>query len=251
VIAGGSSGNPEKSIQDLSSLSQNKVSDNSMQQQASSITIGYIKESANLDSGENLSGNENDGSSERNLNGQAHLLAVQQNKSVLATTNSAPDSSEVSEPLTGKSMEHVVQQVKEHLSARDYKTGTEQVCIRLTPENMGELKLNLRMENQQLKVEIITENSMIRDALLKHSDTLKESLARQNITMETFDVTTGGKGSGNQTQNQNAWRELAKQQQQQQLWTSPRGYHTAQADLPSGQAAFHRQQGHSMLDIHY
>jgi hypothetical protein len=69
--------------------------------------------------------------------------------------------------------------------------------------------------------------------------------------MESFDVTTGGKGSGNQGQNQNAWRELAKQQEQQQFWTSTRGYHTAQAELPTGQAVYQRQQGQSMLDIHY
>jgi hypothetical protein len=69
--------------------------------------------------------------------------------------------------------------------------------------------------------------------------------------MESFDVTADGKGSGNQGQSQNAWRELAKQQQQQQLWTSSRGYYTAQADLPSVQTAYQKQQGHSMLDIHY
>ena len=52
-------------------------------------------------------------------------------------------------------------------------------------------------------------------------------------------------------QNQNAWRELAKQQQQQQSWATPRGYNTAQADLPANPAAYQRQQGQSMLDIHY
>jgi len=84
-----------------------------------------------------------------------------------------------------------------------------------------------------------------------HTDTLKETLARQNITMQSFDVTTGGKNPGNQGQNQHAWRELAQQQHQQQLWTSPRGYLSARADAPSGLAAYQKQQGHSLLDIHY
>jgi flagellar hook-length control protein FliK len=99
-------------------------------------------------------------------------------------------------------------------------------------------------------VEIVTETRTVRDAIVQHADALKESLARQNITMESFDITTGGKNSGNQGQNQNAWRELARQQQQQ-FWTSSGRYLSAQADLPSGQAAYQRQKEHSMLDIHY
>jgi flagellar hook-length control protein FliK len=123
--------------------------------------------------------------------------------------------------------------------------------LTLSPDSLGELKMNLNLQGQKLSVEIVAENRAVRDAIVQHTDTLKESLARQNITMESFDVTTGGKGSGSQGQNQNAWRELAKQQQQQQFWTVPRGKNYAQADLPSDQAAYQRQQGQSMLDIHY
>jgi flagellar hook-length control protein FliK len=147
--------------------------------------------------------------------------------------------------------EQVMQQVKERLVQHDVKPGNQQITLTLSPDSLGELKMNLNLQGQKLSVEIITENRTARDAIVQHTDALKESLARQNITMESFDVTTGGKGSGNQGQNQNAWRELTRQQQQQQFWTSPRGYQTAQADLPSGQAAYLRQQGHSMLDIHY
>jgi flagellar hook-length control protein FliK len=143
-----------------------------------------------------------------------------------------------------------LQQVKERLMKHDVKPGNQQITLTLSPDSLGEIKMNLNLQGQKLSVEIVTENRTVRDAIVQHTDALKESLARQNITMESFDVTTGGKGSGNQGQNQNAWSELAKQQQQQS-WTSPRGYHAAQADLPSGQAAYQRQQGQSMLDIHY
>jgi hypothetical protein len=70
--------------------------------------------------------------------------------------------------------------------------------------------------------------------------------------MESFDVTTGGKNSGGQgQQNQGAWNELTKQQQQRQFWASPRGYQTAEADIPSAQVKYTKQQGQAMLDIHY
>ncbi len=159
--------------------------------------------------------------------------------------------SATSEPLRHDIPEQVMQQVKERLDQHDIKQGKQQMTLTLSPENLGEIKMNLNLQGQKLSIEIVSENRSVRDAILQHVDTLKESLARQNITMESFDVTTGGKGSGNQGQNQNAWRELTKQQQQQQLWTSPRGYTTAQADLPSEQALQQRRQGQSMLDIHY
>jgi flagellar hook-length control protein FliK len=147
--------------------------------------------------------------------------------------------------------EQVMQQVKERLVQHDVKPGNQQITLTLSPDSLGELKMNLNLQGQKLSVEIVTENRAVRDAIVQHTDALKESLARQNITMESFDVTTGGKGSGNQGQNQNAWRELAKQQQQQQFWTPPHGYHAVQADVSPGQTANQRQQGQSMLDIHY
>jgi flagellar hook-length control protein FliK len=155
------------------------------------------------------------------------------------------------EPLRQDIPEQVAQQVKERLVQHDVKPGNQQITLTLSPDTLGELKMNLNLQGQKLSVEIVAENRAVRDAILQHTEALKESLARQNITMESFDVTTGGKGSGNQGQNQNAWRELARQQQQQQFWTSPRGYQTAQAAPPSDSAAYQRQQGQTMLDIHY
>jgi flagellar hook-length control protein FliK len=147
--------------------------------------------------------------------------------------------------------EQVMHQVKERLLQHELKPGSQQITLTLSPDSLGELKMSLNLQGQKLSVEILTENRTVRDAIVLHADALKESLARQNITMESFDVTTGGKGSGGQGQNQNAWRELAKGQQQQQLWSSPRGYNTAQTDLPSGHGAYQREQGQTMLDIHY
>lgn len=147
--------------------------------------------------------------------------------------------------------EQIIPQVKERLAQHDVKPGSQQITLTLSPDSLGELKMNLNLQGQKLSVEIVTENRTVRDAIVQHTDALKESLARQNITMESFDVTTGGKGSGNQGQNQNAWRELAKQQEQQQAWAAPRGYQVAHADLPSGQGVYQGSQGQSMLDIHY
>ena len=169
-----------------------------------------------------------------------------EHQKVASTTRQLP-----AEPVRENISEQVMQQVKDRLGQHDVKQGSQQITLTLSPDSLGELKMNLNLHGQKLSVEIVTENKVVRDSIVQHADALKDSLGRQNITMESFDVTTGGKGSGYQGQNQNAWRELAKQQQQQQFWSSTRGYQTAQADLPAGNAAYMKQQGHSMLDIHY
>ncbi len=179
---------------------------------------------------------------QQQMNGQ--LQADQQRG---ATTSAKVVSAE---PIRQDIPEQVMQQVKERLVQHEVKPGNQQITLTLSPDTLGELKMNLNLQGQRLSVEIVTESRAVRDAIVQHTDALKESLARQNITMESFDVTTGGKGAGNQGQNQNAWRELAKQQHQQQSWASPRGYQTAQSDIPS-MPPYQRNQGQSMLDIHY
>ncbi|HBA73095.1 MAG TPA: hypothetical protein DCZ63_13185 [Geobacter sp.] len=146
--------------------------------------------------------------------------------------------------------EQVVHQVRERLGQHEVKAGNQQITLTLSPENMGELKMNLNLQGQRLSVEIVTENRTVRDAILQHSDSLKETLARQNITVESFDVTTNGRGTGNPGQNQDAWRELARQKQQQ-LWASTGGYALPQMNVSLNPAAYQAKNEHAMLDIHY
>ncbi|MEI6205710.1 MAG: flagellar hook-length control protein FliK [Desulfuromonadales bacterium] len=205
---------------------------------------------ATLTSGDSPDRNGDQASPDQRFNSQMISSQVhEQQKTVTHSATSVLATRET--PVRPEGSEQVVLQVKERLMQHDVKQGSQQITLTLSPDSLGELKMNLNLQGQKLSVEIVTENRTVRDAIVQHTDALKESLARQNITMESFDVTTGGKGSGNQGQNQNAWRELAKQQQQQQFWTSPRGYHTAQAVLPSAQATYQRQKEHLMLDIHY
>jgi flagellar hook-length control protein FliK len=181
----------------------------------------------------------------QNMSG--HSMAAP-NKTAAAATTSAP-----TEPLRQDISDQVMPQIKERLDLHELKPGKQQITLTLSPDTLGELKLNLNLQGQKLSIEIVTEHRSVREAIMQHVDTLKESLARQSITMESFDVTTGGKGSGNQGQNQNAWRELMQQQQQQQqqYWTSSRGYSVAQVN-PLSEAAIQKSRiGESMLDIHY
>jgi flagellar hook-length control protein FliK len=122
--------------------------------------------------------------------------------------------------------------------------------IRLSPENLGELKMNLKMENQRLKVEIVAETTMVRDTLMKHSDSLKETLARQNITMESFDVSTGSNRQGATSQGQADWRELARQRQYN-AWAPNGGYKLDTVPEMPIRPVYQASTAHSMVDVHF
>jgi flagellar hook-length control protein FliK len=84
--------------------------------------------------------------------------------------------------------EQIHNQIREKLDARDNGSNNGRITLRLHPEELGELKINMRMEDQRLKVEIVTENQSVKDALMQNLDTLKETLSRQNIAMDRFNV---------------------------------------------------------------
>lgn len=111
--------------------------------------------------------------------------------------------------------EMIGRQVVDRLASHEIKQGNDQISLKLSPENLGNLQLNMRMDDNRLKLEIVAENRGVRDALLQQADDLKETLARQNIKVDSFNVTTGG--NGGQSQQQSAdWRQMTQEQRQYQ-----------------------------------
>jgi flagellar hook-length control protein FliK len=210
-----------------------------------------VTEAESTASGEK-SGQNGNGFSDQKMSGQAHLAMLHQVKFDAALPETAAPAAAVGNQSRSDQAEQIVSQVKEQLAGREIRTGAEQIVIRLSPENLGELKVNLRMEDQRLKVEIVADTPMARDALMKHCDTLKESLARQNITMETFDVSTSGNkfGAASQNQAQGDWRELARQRQYN-AWASAGGYNLGDVQEIPQVPVYQASTAHSMVDVHY
>lgn len=188
---------------------------------------------------------------DRGLNGnfQAHVLHQQVKTEGALTASSVIGTAqnEISRP--DLPTEQVVQQVRDRLVNHETKPGSEQIVLRLSPEHLGELKVNLNLEGQRLKVEIVAENRMVRDSLMQHTDALKESLSRLNIKMESFEVTTGGNGSADSGRSQGDWRELA-QQRQHNTWMPNGGYRLA-GQAPPALAAYQIKSEHKMVDLHF
>ncbi|HEX9022812.1 MAG TPA: flagellar hook-length control protein FliK, partial [Geobacteraceae bacterium] len=82
----------------------------------------------------------------------------------------------------------IVSQVREKLEATGRIADDGQITLKLHPQELGELKINMRLDDHNLKVEIVTQNPSVKEALMQNLDTLKETLSRQNISMERFDV---------------------------------------------------------------
>jgi flagellar hook-length control protein FliK len=218
-----------------------------------SSAVEAVKLAGAGSSGGEFSPGDDKGTADNFMNGQFHATLMHQQGNVdgasVADNVSTPVQNDVQQ--SGLS-EQILQQVRDRLVNHDLKAGNDQIVLRLSPENLGDLKLNLSMDGQRLKIEIVADNHMVRDALLQNTGSLKESLARQNISMESFDVTTGGRGAGNsgQGQQQSDWRGFA-QQKQQNAWMSSGGYRLPEATTVPGQSAYQTPSQHAMVDLHF
>ncbi|MDA8429064.1 MAG: flagellar hook-length control protein FliK [Geobacteraceae bacterium] len=217
-----------------------------------SVQVDTTKIIAATPSGEKQPGTDENETPDRGMNGnlQQQVLPLAKTEGSLSTS-SASGATQNDTSRTALPPEQIVQQVRDRLVNHETKPGSEQIVLRLSPEHLGELKVNLNLEGQRLKVEIVAENKMVRDSLMQHTDALKESLSRQNIKMDSFEVTTGGNGAGDsgRGQGQGNWRELA-QQRQQNAWMPDGGYRLAKQAAPS-LAAYQAKSDHMMVDLHY
>jgi len=218
-----------------------------------SLTVDTAKFASAGSSGGESSPGEDKGTTDNFMNGQFHTALIHPQGNVEGAGATSSVSATVQNDAQQSGLpEQILHQVKDTLVNHDLKAGNDQIVLRLSPENLGELKVNLSMNGQGLKVEIVAENHMVRDALLQNTDSLKESLARQNIRMESFAVTTGDRGAGNpgQGQQQNDWRGLA-QQRQQSAWMSSGGYRLPDTTTVASQLAYQTPSQHAMVDLHF
>ena len=188
--------------------------------------------------------------SDNGMNGQFHQPATHQQVktdtgiSLGGTSGATPK--DASQPDLS---ENVFLQVREALANRTIKAGNEQLTMKLSPEHLGELTINFKMENQHLKVEIIAASRGVRDALMQQSENLKESLARQNVNMDSFDVVMSG-GERGFEQNNRGWKQLA--QQQFMAGTSDGAYRNQVPDLDTDVVPrYGTQKQYAMVDVHY
>ena len=176
--------------------------------------------------------------------GQALTTAVQQRQGGVQEVQVTEQAKTAPEP-------QLMRQVTDRLAGHEVKQGVEQISIKLSPQHLGNLQLNLRMEDHQVRVEIVAEHRAVREALLQQVDQLKESLSRQNIKMESFDVTTAANG-GLEQQQSGEWRQTASDRRPlpAQQYGAARNVLVSDAGAEAGMRYF-APQYQSTLDVRF
>jgi len=144
--------------------------------------------------------------------------------------------------------ENIVSQVREKLLNQDPTGTVSKITLKLNPHELGELQINVRLENQKMTVDITAQNQLVKEALLQNIDQLKDTLMRQNISMERFNVSTGD--SGGQAFQQSFHEGRQTEHQTPGPFSYPvAGYY--QEDSQLSQAAFGDARENSLVDMRF
>lgn len=109
--------------------------------------------------------------------------------------------------------QEVMAQVIQRSSLRELE-GKREITVELNPEDLGQVKLNLVQEKDQMKLHLQAQSSEVRDILEKHLPRLQEALQQQGLRLETIQVSVDA-------QRNNTQGFFERQQQQQQAQRNP------------------------------
>ncbi len=116
-----------------------------------------------------------------------------------ATTNATSESSTTEAPTVDRA--RFVQRVGGAIRSAQNRDG--QIQLRLSPPELGTLRINIVMNEGVLTAHLETETAAARAVLLDNLPALRERLAEQEIRIEKFDVNVGREGQ-QQTDNSEA-----------------------------------------------
>jgi flagellar hook-length control protein FliK len=81
----------------------------------------------------------------------------------------------------------IVNQVMDRIAVE--RAGNQsRIVIRMNPEELGEVKLALTMEKDQLRAQLLTQNQQVQEILEKHLPKLHEALSQQGVKLEDIQV---------------------------------------------------------------
>ncbi|HEY1977346.1 MAG TPA: flagellar hook-length control protein FliK [Candidatus Baltobacteraceae bacterium] len=94
----------------------------------------------------------------------------------------------------------IVEQVVRSMAMRTQSDGTSEVRMRLSPEHLGEVTLNLKVDGSNVSATAVAQNADVRNALISHQQQLARSLADSGLKLTSFSVNLSGGGAGNHDQ---------------------------------------------------
>jgi len=142
---------------------------------------------------------------------ESQPLMFAHTRSGLQTTSSgAPVDSSMFRLSSGSTVPEgtVVDQMIAHFSVnKRLETGT--VNLRLYPQELGELRMEIKVEQDNIKAHIIAQNPQAQEMIDRHLPRLREALEQQGLNLQHVEVTIAAHdNSGNERfQESSAWRQ--------------------------------------------
>ncbi len=148
-----------------------------------SIVPVFLKESGY----QNNSGMSSDPQGEYPWMGDANGVSVMKDPGPLSADNKL-----LSFPMH-IDQENILQQLSARM-ARVRETGTHSARIRLHPDELGELSMDISVTNNSVRACIRVENYHVKEIIEANLNRLETELKNQGLSMEQFTVETGGRG---------------------------------------------------------
>ena len=109
------------------------------------------------------------------------------NMALKSTTGQAAASARPEEPASKSFQTTVMDQIVDKAALRSIH-GRSEIQIRLKPEFLGNVQMNIAADKEQLVVRIMTDRPMVKEIIETHLHHLKTELQSQGLTIDKFEV---------------------------------------------------------------
>lgn len=138
------------------------------------------------------------------------LIFAQPVTSSLSSTATTPGQSTVYHLASGLMVPEgtVVDQMIAHF-AINKRFDTGEVTLRLHPQELGEIRMAIKVEQDNVKAHIIAQNPQAQEMIDRHLPRLREALEQQGLNLHQIEVTVAAhdNAGGERFQDNNAWRQ--------------------------------------------
>ena len=106
-------------------------------------------------------------------------------------------------PLSRVDQQAIIEQISEKLQIA-VRNGVHEMRITLRPQELGEVRMNIRVEGDQVTARMLVESEQVKAIVEKHFQQLKDALEQQNLHAAKLSVDVGS-----DTDRQQMWREMS------------------------------------------
>ena len=92
----------------------------------------------------------------------------------------------------------IVDQVLQGISMRNLPDGNQTVSMRLVPESLGNVSVNLQVQNGAVNATLVAQNADVRDMLMANQQMLARSLQDAGLKLASYTVNVSNGGAQNQ-----------------------------------------------------